>query len=69
MTTGSCGQEPDECESMPWAKSKGLMSGAKREVAVGEGILLPTITVGRRLRGNWLFITDIMNTIGRFEEL
>jgi hypothetical protein len=38
MTKGSCGKEPDECES--------LMSGS--EVAAGEGILLPTITVGRR---------------------
>ena len=38
MTKGSCGKEPDECES--------LMSGS--EVAAGEGIPLPTITYRER---------------------
>ena len=42
IDNGSCGKEPDECES--------LMSGS--EVAAGEGILLPTITVRRLITLN-----------------
>jgi len=37
IDNGSCGKEPDECES--------LTSGS--ESGVGEGIPLPTVTVSR----------------------